>query len=114
VAVVAAGRGRLVWAVYGHHDGAWRPTTASRNGTVSELATHARGLTDGAIVAGELTPEQEATMRTIPQAIVPPHPLRGRRPAALADLAWHRFRAGETDEPATLEPVYVHAPATPS
>jgi tRNA threonylcarbamoyladenosine biosynthesis protein TsaB len=114
LAVVAAGRGRLVWAVYGHHDRAWRPTTAPRNGSVDELATHVRGLTDGAIVAGELTPEQEALIRTVPHAIVPPRPLRSRRPAALADLTWHRFRAGASDEPATLEPVYVHAPATPS
>ncbi len=110
LAVVAAGRGRLVWAEYGGNGG-WRQSVPPRNGTVAELAAHAMELTEGVIVAGELTPEQETALRDVAHAIVPPRTLRTRRPAALADLAWHRFRAGEADDPITLEPLYVHAAA---
>lgn len=112
LAVVAAGRGRVVWAEYGDREGAWRQTTAPRNGTVADLSAHAEELGEGVIVAGELSPEQEAIVRAIDHAIVSPRPLRARRPAALADLAWHRFRAGDADDPVTLEPVYVHAAAS--
>ncbi len=33
-----------------------------------------------------------------------------RRPAVLAEVAWRRFQAGQTDDPMTLEPFYVRPP----
>lgn len=106
VAVVAAGRGRLVWAEYGPAAAGQALHVPPRNGTAEELAA-AVLKTDGAIVTGELTPEQETIVAAVAGATIVPTPLRGRRPAALAALAWTRLLAGEADDPATLEPVYL-------
>ena len=105
VPVVAAGRGRLVWAEYRYGPDGWGPAAPPRNGTVEELAAHLRAAE--AIVTGELTPEQEATVAAVPGITLAPRPLRLRRASAVAALAWDRFLAGEADDPATLEPVYL-------
>ena len=107
VAVVAAGRGRLVWAAYGPGDGGWHQTATPRNGTVEELAEQVAGMLEETIVTGELSPSQEAIVAAVPGVAVPPRLLRARRPAAVAELAWRRWRAGEADDPVTLEPVYL-------
>jgi hypothetical protein len=31
-----------------------------------------------------------------------------RRPGVLAELAWKRWQAGQTDDPAMLAPIYLH------
>jgi hypothetical protein len=33
--------------------------------------------------------------------------LRLRQPAALAELAWRRWRAGDVDQAGALEPIYL-------
>jgi len=105
MAVVAAGRGRLVWAVYGDGPAGWGPAAAPKNGTVAALAEQLVG-SAGAIVTGELDAEQEAVVAAVPGVTLVPRPLRLRRPAALAALAWDRYLAGEADDAGTLEPVY--------
>jgi tRNA threonylcarbamoyladenosine biosynthesis protein TsaB len=106
VPIVAAGRGRLVWATYRSGAAGWREAAAARNGTVEQLAEE---LADagGAIVTGELDPTQEATVAAVPSVELPPRPLRVRRPAAVAAIAWARFRSGDHDDPVALEPVYL-------
>lgn len=105
VPVVAAGRGRLVWAAYDDRAGAWCEVTAPKNGTVEELA--AAVLDRAVIVAGELTADQAANLSASEQVEVVPAALQARRPAALAALAWPRLARGETDDPVTLAPIYV-------
>lgn len=105
VAVVAAGRGRLVWALTGGPPGV---DPSPRNGTIAELSDAVAEL-PGVIVAGELTAEQAETLATLPGVVVPPLPARQRRAALTAELAWRRWRAGDTDDPVRLEPVYLHA-----
>src|SRR5437764_105699 len=82
-AVLAAGRGRLVSALYRWGEGAPR-----------RVGDYANTPADG------------------PAAQLPPPALRGRRAACLADLAWGRLRRGEADDPAALEPVYLHPAST--
>ncbi len=107
VPVVAAGRGRLVWAEYRGGPSGWGTVAPPRNGTVEELVAHLVAVAAGAIVTGELTPEQEELVTGIAGTTVAPRLLRARRPAAVAALAWARLLVGETDDPAALEPVYV-------
>ena len=108
LAVVAAGRGRLVWAEYHFDQDGLRQSTQPRNGTIDELAAHARGL-DKCLVAGELLPDQEKVVRALPGVRIPPTSGRLRRASALAELAWPRFRQDDLDDAVELEPVYVHA-----
>lgn len=106
VPVVAAGRGRLVWAAYGDGPDGWGATAPPRNGTVEELVDRLRADGAGAVVTGELSASQEDVVAAAPGVVLVPRPLRLRRPSAVAALAWERYRAGDADDPATLEPLY--------
>ncbi len=108
VAVVSAGRGRLVWASYSVQAGSWTETAGPRNGLVEELADELMGRTPGVIVTGELNPAQEEILAAVSGVSLPVRVMRLRRPAAIAELAWVRFQAGEADDPVVLEPSYVH------
>jgi tRNA threonylcarbamoyladenosine biosynthesis protein TsaB len=109
-AVIAAGRGRLVSALYRWQDGEVRRVGDYANSTPEELA----GLiVEPTIVCGELPPERHASWRDLaPLAQLVPSALNARRAGCLAEIAWARFRRGETDDAAALEPIYLHAPAT--
>lgn len=106
VPVVAAGRGRLVWAMSEGGPDGWMERSPPRNGTVEELAGWLVNV-DRPVVVGELDTEQETRISAVTGVTVPPLTLRGRRPGAVADLAWRRWRAGDTDDAAALEPVYL-------
>jgi tRNA threonylcarbamoyladenosine biosynthesis protein TsaB len=108
LAVVAAGRGRLVWAEYRTGLSGFHQSVPPCNGTIEELAAHARRL-GGCLVTGELTPDQETVVQAQPGVSVPPASGRLRRASALAELAWRRFQQGDLDDAVELEPVYVHA-----
>jgi tRNA threonylcarbamoyladenosine biosynthesis protein TsaB len=105
-AVLAAGRGRYVSALYRWQEGAQRRVGDYENGTLAELA----GLiVEPTLICGELPHEQLAAWRaTAPLARVVPPTLNARRASCLAEIAWQRHRRGEADDPATLEPVYLH------
>ncbi len=108
LAVVAAGRGRLVWAEYGTGPNGLRQSVPPGNGTIEELAAHALRL-GRCLVTGELSPDQETVVRALPGASVPPASGRLRRASALAELAWARLRQDDLDDAVELEPVYLHA-----
>ncbi|HEY8446278.1 MAG TPA: tRNA (adenosine(37)-N6)-threonylcarbamoyltransferase complex dimerization subunit type 1 TsaB [Thermomicrobiales bacterium] len=113
VAVVAAGRGRLVWAVYEGGSESPRLVRPAYNGVLAELVTVVRELGAPTIVTGELIPEQEQALRAEASAIVPPPSARLRRALALAEIARTRLEAGDVDDPVTLEPTYLHGPSRP-
>jgi tRNA threonylcarbamoyladenosine biosynthesis protein TsaB len=108
LAVVAAGRGRLVWAEYRSGPDGLGQTVPPCNGSIEELAAHARDL-GGCLVTGELAPDQEFVVRIEQGVTVPPTSGRLRRASALAELAWSRYQQGDLDDAVELEPVYVHA-----
>ena len=91
IAVMTAGRGRVVWSRYEHG----RATGGPRNTTVDEL----RGHLDGELVAGEIELLTDLETTGLPA---------GARVEQIARLAWRRFLAGEQDDAASLEPVYAH------
>lgn len=104
-ASVAAGRGRLVWSHFAPDSDSVRETGPPRNGTVDELISEIADL-EAIVIAGEIDAEQAARLTTVSSARIPPPALRGRSPAAWAELAWRRWRASSFDDPASLEPVY--------
>lgn len=105
VPVVAAGRGRLVWAEYRGEGTAWHLAVPPRNGTIEELTDQLASGTP--LVTGEFTPDQAALVAALPGPTLIPTSLRPRRPAAVAALAWPRWKDGDHDDPATLEPTYL-------
>jgi tRNA threonylcarbamoyladenosine biosynthesis protein TsaB len=106
VAVVGAGRSRLVWARYEAGPEGLVQVFAPRNGTASELAEELNR-SDPVLVTGEIDDDQAQLIDRIDGVSVPPKPLRMRQPGALAELAWRRWQAGGIDEATTIEPVYL-------
>jgi tRNA threonylcarbamoyladenosine biosynthesis protein TsaB len=110
VASVAAGRGRLVWAVFHAAEAGDLAVIAHpRNGTAEELADDLQRWPEGAVVTGELTPSQVTVVQSASAALIPAEGVRRRRAAAVAALALGRFARREFDDAVTLEPMYLHA-----
>lgn len=103
--ILNAGRGRIVAVRYGigepsPDEGAYRITTLER------LTEEVR---ERALFSGEIGARDAATLRRRlgERAVIAPPAQRVRRPACLAELGWTRLQAGETDDPATLVPIYL-------
>ena len=107
VVVLAAGRGRIVWAAYGHDGG-----FGLRHGPVNTLGEALVDWLRGQppmLVVGELDAGLGGALRAAGHSRVEERALSWRRPSALAAIGWHRWQAGEIDDAASLEPVYLHA-----
>lgn len=103
--ILNAGRGRIVAVRYEvgeplSNENAYRITT------LQKLVEEVR---ECALFSGEIDAEGATVLRTRlgTQAVIAPPAFRVRRPACLAELGWARLRAGETDDPATLVPIYL-------
>jgi tRNA threonylcarbamoyladenosine biosynthesis protein TsaB len=106
IAVVGAGRGRLVWARYDVSAEGLAQSRSPRNGTVSELVEELRE-SSPVLVTGEIDDDQAGLFARIDGVSLPPGPLRMRQPGALAELAWRRWRTGIVDEARAIEPIYL-------
>jgi len=105
-AVLRAGRGRLAVGWYQVHKGAWQPVKDLQVLTSDELVERIQTKT---LVCGELSEEERLLIeRNCKEAILASPALCLRRPAFLAELAWRRWQAGKTDDPASLAPLYLH------
>lgn len=96
VAVMTAGRGRVVWSRYeagAHVDG-------PRNTTVEEL----RIASVDAMVTGETELLSGFETVSLPA---------GARVEQVARLGWSRLQRGDVDDPVTLEPIYAHGRRSP-
>lgn len=91
IAVMTAGRGRVVWSRYERG----RLDHGPHNTTAGELSAQA----GGALVAGEVDLLGDSETVDLPA---------GGRVEQLGRLAWNRLIAGEQDDAALLEPIYVH------
>jgi tRNA threonylcarbamoyladenosine biosynthesis protein TsaB len=106
IGVLQAGRGRLA---VGHYHGVkdhWESQGEAQVMTLEELDLRIQQPT---LVGGELTAEARQVLsrrRKVIHLVSPAHSLR--RPAVLAELAWHRFQANQTDEVISLAPIYLH------
>jgi tRNA threonylcarbamoyladenosine biosynthesis protein TsaB len=104
VPVVAAGRGRIVWARFDREHGV---LGQPQNTTSDELIESVRAEDKRSIVAGEFPDDRVGELQLL-NAIVPNKWGFGRSPIVLARMAAVRIAAGETDDLVTLEPTYVH------
>ena len=95
VAVIGAGRGRLVWARYEASSEGLEQSRPPRNGTVSELVEELRG-SGPVLVTGELDDDQAGLIgqarRGFAAAAAPPHasPRSARRARLEALAGWER------------------------
>jgi len=98
VAVLPAGRGRVVWQRFGPEG-----HEAPRNTTLDEMIDALQEMPD-VLVIGELGDAQQERVATVhSRARWEP-----RDPAVLLRLARERLARGESDDPVTLEPTYLH------
>ena len=105
-AVVQAGRGRLAVGWYKPTVDGWQASGKAITMTADELEEK---IHRPVIVCGELTAEDRQCLRRKFKKVVLATPAQCvRRPGILAEIAWKRWQAGDTDEPASLSPIYLH------
>lgn len=104
-AVLQAGRGRLAVGWYRAEEGVWKSQGPLSLLTPQELSDQVEGPT---AICGELTAESRRILgRKYKSARLASPAQSARRAGFLAEMAWERWRAGETDNPATLAPIYL-------
>jgi tRNA threonylcarbamoyladenosine biosynthesis protein TsaB len=104
IAVLSAGRGRLLWARYadGHR-------AEPRNGTPEELATEIESGESDILLCGEIIQSHREILEKIARVRIAPITGVTHRASAVAELAWGRYLKGDFDDSVTLEPTYLHA-----
>ncbi len=111
-AVLQAGRGRLAFAFYAPDEsGTWQRQGDYRLGSPEDVAAL---VAEPTRFVGEVTARERerwrARLADLARFLTPA--LNVRRPGVLAELAWERLQAGDTDDPATLAPIYLHVPGS--
>jgi tRNA threonylcarbamoyladenosine biosynthesis protein TsaB len=105
LAAIQAGRGRLAVGWYKGSKKGWQATGPARVASVEMLIEE---IQSPSIVCGEFTAaERQQLANREPIKLVSPAQ-SVRRPSILAELAWARWKNGETDDDATLAPIYLH------
>lgn len=108
IAVIQAGRGRVIWAPYTARATTW---AADHDGVVGTWDEVARAATNEAVVAGEIDEAGRQALRQSPaRTVFSADP--AYRARALAEMGWERWRRGALDSAASLAPVYAHLPAS--
>jgi tRNA threonylcarbamoyladenosine biosynthesis protein TsaB len=106
IAVLPAGRGRLANGRYRNMDGKWQPDGEITIMSAEELSA---SITQKTYICGEFDAEERQTLsRKYKNAILASPAQCVRHPAVMAELAWNRWQAGESDEPVSLSPIYLH------
>ncbi len=103
-----AGRGEIATAIYQKKDNKWCQLAAEHITTVEALGSE---ITSKTIFCGEFVPLIASQLRKHlkQKAIIPTTELR--RASLLAELGKQRLEAGDYDNPATLQPLYLRRPA---
>lgn len=105
-AVLAAGRGRFVSALYRAERAQLRRVSDFNNHTLAQLATT---IVEPTLLVGELDHHQAGQLLALAPLLEITSPaMRTRHAFALVELAWNRLVGGERDDPAALEPIYIH------
>jgi tRNA threonylcarbamoyladenosine biosynthesis protein TsaB len=107
-AVHTAGRGEIASSTY-RQTGVWECIETEH---VSSVETLVESIKEETIFCGEI-PESVLEILKLQlksKAIVPDPVSRLRRPGYLAALGWQRLSIGQTDDPATLQPIYLRQP----
>jgi len=105
-----AGRGEIATAMYQKKGDRWCQLTAEHITTVDILCSQIVAKT---VFCGEFIPVIATHLRKQlrRKAVIPPPSASLRRAGFLAELGYQRLKAGNHDNPATLQPVYLRRPA---
>jgi tRNA threonylcarbamoyl adenosine modification protein YeaZ len=105
-----AGRGEIATASYQKRDGEWFQLADEDITTVDVLCSR---ITAKTVFCGEYLSTIAPRIREIlkEKAVIPSAITSMRRGGFLAELGIRRLESGDTDEPATLQPVYLRRPS---
>ncbi len=105
-----AGREEIAVAMYQKKGGKWRQLTAENLTTVDVLCSQIATMT---VFCGEFVPSiaSELKKRLKQKALIIPPAAGLRRAGFLAELGLKRFKAGNYDNPTTLQPLYFRGPS---
>ena len=110
-AVLKMGRGRLAWALYQTKGTRWQRLSPYGSGTAQEMARMiaSQEASTGVLFCGEIDPGTAAAIDESlgGQASIAPAAAGARRAGYLAELALQRASRGESDDPKTLQAVYL-------
>ncbi|MBL7125120.1 MAG: tRNA (adenosine(37)-N6)-threonylcarbamoyltransferase complex dimerization subunit type 1 TsaB [Dehalococcoidales bacterium] len=103
-----AGRGEIATAIYQKKDNKWCQLASEHITTIEALCSE---ITTKTIFCGEFVPliANQLRKQLKQRAIIPTTELR--RASLLAELGRQRLEAGDYDNPATLQPLYLRRPA---
>jgi tRNA threonylcarbamoyladenosine biosynthesis protein TsaB len=104
-AVLPSGRGRLAVGWYKTVDNAWR---AQGSPSVTTAETLSESIVSSTLVCGELSKDERQVFSKNQHVSLASPAQSVRRPGILAELAYIRWQAGESDNLAALAPFYVH------
>ena len=77
--------------------------------TTQELKELGERIQSPTQVCGELVEEERRLLARKRKTVLLASPAQSlRRPAYLAELAWHRWQSGQIDNPVSLSPFYLH------
>jgi tRNA threonylcarbamoyladenosine biosynthesis protein TsaB len=104
-----AGRGELAWAVYARDVAGWREVMPPRLSALDGLLAAGRRRLKSALFCGEISEEVAERLREVlgRQTLVAEPAISVRRAGFIAELAWRRLVAGQTDDAASLKPIYL-------
>lgn len=106
LAVLPAGRGRLAVGKYDVVDSTWKADGEAIVSTTEDLS---RSIHSRTYICGEMNAEERQQLARKWKNVTMASPAQCvRRPGYLAELAWKRWQNGETDEPVSLAPIYLH------
>ena len=105
LAAIQAGRGRLGVGWYKSTKSGWQAKGPARVATVDTLIEE---IQSPSIVCGEFSAEERQRLEHVEHIKLVSPSQSVRRPSILAELAWERWQNGETDDEATLAPIYLH------
>jgi len=107
--VFNASRGEIATAIYQTKHNEWCQLIAEHITTVEALCSQ---ITTKTIFCGEFIPSiaTQLSKELTEKAIIPPSAARLRRASFLAELGLKRLIAGDYDNPATLQPLYLRRP----
>ena len=103
--VLAAGRGRLALGWYEAQNNGWQ---AKGSASVTTAEAVAAEVTSPALLTGELTAAERQLLIKNENILLASPAASARRPGILAELAFRRWQAGQTDPAASLAPIYLH------
>ena len=108
--IVSAGRGEIAAALFQFRAGKWQRLIEEHITNVDALCSEIATQT---IFCGEIPPEVAHRLEEQlgPKAVILQGGASLRRAGYLAELGWRRLEAGDCDDPATLQPLYLRKPA---